>query len=746
MKKGKAKKVIVTLLIFAMISTSVSVIAFQEDVSWQIKKFDATPKNANIYESINFVLEIDEFSSSDNSNSDLNDDQQQEDQDYTANDNQSEGFSMLSDDENDNYIIISSSNTNSKYHYKIDFGDRKSIAGYTNNKRIEFRHSYKESGEYTPTATVRNLDKDSTKEKRILTPIIIEDNGVCPVALIEAPNFAQEGDSVLFDGSKSYDPDGEIVDYKWTFGDEDGFSGETVEYIFSSKGSYNVILEVTDNDGLTSKTTFMISIDYKPRPASTGIDQVQDDASGGFVRIYGNVKAAQSFKTKTYGLLTSVDIFVERDFSIVNDDASNTGNEESSEHSNSGGVSTADEESSGPILRLLNRFSKFRFINFIKEFISRITNAFKSQTGWKNLDSASNNNGNNADTTPINGALRVTIREGLDGEYVTSASLDSRDIAFRDKGWVSFSFSPVEIELNKEYFIEVSQSGGDENHYYKWYYGNGNCYADGKAFVKESSSWEESSNDFAFRTYGEKYKDGVVTRWALLIALENYQDDRIEPREVGKWDAWRIRDALQSDGFNWNINVLVDGQATKSGILSAIEEIYENADYDDLVFISMASHGLNDVFSAYDQGIPASDISERLDPAKTTFININCCQSGSFIDDLQSDNRIILTSCKASETSSQGGEDWGASPHISMFTEAISGRYVRDGPYYNRGDVIPDEEDGDYNDDGYVTAEEAYMYVYNFMIQGHSQTPQLSDGYLELSNNQEDLILTQPNK
>lgn len=190
----------------------------------------------------------------------------------------------------------------------------------------------------------------------------------------------------------------------------------------------------------------------------------------------------------------------------------------------------------------------------------------------------------------------------------------------------------------------------------------------------------------------------------------------------------------------------VDGQATKSGILSAIEEIYDNADYDDLVFISMSSHGNNYGFSAYDQGIPASDISERLDPAKTTFININCCQSGSFIDDLQSDNRIILTSCKASETSSQGNEDWGAGPHISMFTEAISGRYVLDDSTQTRGDPIPNNEDADYNDDGYVTAEEAYMYVYNFMIQGHSQTPQLSDGYPELSNNQEDLILTQPNK
>ena len=186
----------------------------------------------------------------------------------------------------------------------------------------------------------------------------------------------------------------------------------------------------------------------------------------------------------------------------------------------------------------------------------------------------------------------------------------------------------------------------------------------------------------------------------------------------------------------------VDEQATKSGILSAIEEIYDNADYDDIIFISMASHGWPNGFSAYDQGIGAYDISKRLDSDKTTFINIDCCHSGSFIDDLQSDNRIILTSCRANETSGQGNEGWGASPHISFFVEAISGRYLRIS--FGRGDPIPNDEDADYNDDGNVTVEEAYKYIYtnNFL----SQTPQLSDGYPELSNNQEDLILTQPNK
>ena len=56
---------------------------------------------------------------------------------------------------------------------------------------------------------------------------------------------------VSFDGSASHDPDGRIVDYTWNFGDGKNAKGKTAEHTFTQKGTYNVRLIVTDNDGAT---------------------------------------------------------------------------------------------------------------------------------------------------------------------------------------------------------------------------------------------------------------------------------------------------------------------------------------------------------------------------------------------------------------------------------------------------------------------------------------------------------------
>ncbi len=65
--------------------------------------------------------------------------------------------------------------------------------------------------------------------------------------------------SVYFDGSGSYDPDGEIVSYDWDFGDGTTDSGETVSHTFRDPGGYTVTLTVTDDQGATGSDTVEIS-------------------------------------------------------------------------------------------------------------------------------------------------------------------------------------------------------------------------------------------------------------------------------------------------------------------------------------------------------------------------------------------------------------------------------------------------------------------------------------------------------
>lgn len=66
---------------------------------------------------------------------------------------------------------------------------------------------------------------------------------------------------VVFDGSGATDSDGNIVSYVWTsseFASE--LTGETASYTFTSLGSFDVTLTVTDDDGATAEQTFTVNV------------------------------------------------------------------------------------------------------------------------------------------------------------------------------------------------------------------------------------------------------------------------------------------------------------------------------------------------------------------------------------------------------------------------------------------------------------------------------------------------------
>ena len=65
----------------------------------------------------------------------------------------------------------------------------------------------------------------------------------------------------LFDGRASFDPDGVIVGYEWDFGDGTGASGAAITHSYSEKGTYQVMLTVTDDGGLTDTDALIVIVD-----------------------------------------------------------------------------------------------------------------------------------------------------------------------------------------------------------------------------------------------------------------------------------------------------------------------------------------------------------------------------------------------------------------------------------------------------------------------------------------------------
>jgi len=71
--------------------------------------------------------------------------------------------------------------------------------------------------------------------------------------------------SVTFDASSSYDPNGKIMNYEWDFGDGNitNTTHEIIKHSYSEAGSYEVTLTVKDDKGATNSTTKIITV-YSP--------------------------------------------------------------------------------------------------------------------------------------------------------------------------------------------------------------------------------------------------------------------------------------------------------------------------------------------------------------------------------------------------------------------------------------------------------------------------------------------------
>jgi PKD repeat protein len=106
---------------------------------------------------------------------------------------------------------------------------------------------------------------------------------VAPVASFRAGQITGIAPmNVTFDARSSLDADGNIVSYRWTFGDGATAVGDQVAHIFASPGSYVITLTVADDDGLEHSVSKTITaLEATDPPPSSGGGGCGSTASAG---------------------------------------------------------------------------------------------------------------------------------------------------------------------------------------------------------------------------------------------------------------------------------------------------------------------------------------------------------------------------------------------------------------------------------------------------------------------------------
>ncbi|MGD0977814.1 MAG: molybdopterin-dependent oxidoreductase [Candidatus Bathyarchaeia archaeon] len=80
-----------------------------------------------------------------------------------------------------------------------------------------------------------------------------------PEPIVYYPATVNVGQNVTFNASKSVDAR-RIISYEWNFGDDTNGTGAVVSHLYANEGTYQVQLNVTNNEGISNLKTFAITV------------------------------------------------------------------------------------------------------------------------------------------------------------------------------------------------------------------------------------------------------------------------------------------------------------------------------------------------------------------------------------------------------------------------------------------------------------------------------------------------------
>jgi len=150
---------------------------------------------------------------------------------------------------------------------------------YTCNFTVMISGNAEETHTNTVEATVKDNEENSAtdNDSAIVIIIVDEEPNIPPVADADGPYEGQVNEAITFNGSKSYDLDGDIVNYTWDFGDETSLKyGIEITHIYTNPGEYTLNLTVKDDKDALDVNSTIVTVNE----INNGDDDDDDDDTG----------------------------------------------------------------------------------------------------------------------------------------------------------------------------------------------------------------------------------------------------------------------------------------------------------------------------------------------------------------------------------------------------------------------------------------------------------------------------------
>lgn len=149
--------------------------------------------------------------------------------------------------------------------YRFDWDDG-NISGWTDfvdsNISVSMMHHWSSISTYMIKVQAQdNNSMNSSWSKPLNVTVSQTEQGEeATVVEINVPSDISANQTITFDASGSFNPNGVIISYEWDFGDGEIGTGMNTNHIYNIPGEYTVILTVTDNEGNTYSKSIIVTV------------------------------------------------------------------------------------------------------------------------------------------------------------------------------------------------------------------------------------------------------------------------------------------------------------------------------------------------------------------------------------------------------------------------------------------------------------------------------------------------------